>query len=994
MAIFTAIASFILTGTFVATGFGVSLLAAGIGLATITAASYIQKSLAGNPNQDDKPAGVQGVQGKLVAAGDVPRSFQLGYSMTAGSLVYANTWGLPGGTPNAYFTQVIALSDMPCGTLQEVWVNGELCSPSGSDGGIGVPYNSPDGKYQISGVDHLFVRYYDGTQTAADGFLVASVSSAQRPYQSTRVGKGVAYVIVTCLVDDTLFTGFPGLKFAVSGMPLYDPTKDSTNGGSGSHRWNDSTTWGGDGDSLPAVQLYNILRGVYYSGVWLYGLQLMTAARLPTVNWNSQIDKCRATITGVSGPEATYRSGGQVNVNIPPIDTAEHLLTACQGRLSEIGGFYKVHLGSPDSSTFSFTDADILSTEEQEFSPFFGLSDSINGIIARYPSPAEGWAIKTAPALLNSTYEAQDGSRRLLASPQLDFVPYDAQVQRLQKSGLLEARRARRHSLSMGPPWWIVEPGDFGDWTSVRNGYSSKQFRVDGVVDHSQADVTWNITEVDPTDYSWTHATDYRGVTIGPTVFPKPAAQGVVDWFAEPYVLISAGQPRRAAIRLTWDGTLPGIVGVQYEVKLVEDGTIVARGRTDQYAAGALIISQNLIPGTDYEVRGQYIPSSPRDMLWSSWIAVTTPAVDITIQDFDAALIYQVTQVQDYLYDQLQAATQLIAAVGSNTSGIVWNVQKELRSQVSSVFESATASIEEIRTTQVSDQLAFAEFKQVVTASIGDATSSVTTVASAIARLDGYAAASYGVTLDVNGFATGFQLVNAGAGVSSTTFITDKFQIAAPGYPGGDPVYIFTVANVNGSPKVAIRADEVLVDGSIVARNIRAGTITTIELAAKTIVANNIAADAITSDSGVIAALSVKSLSIGDQAITVPAVQTLNSSVASSVLVTVNSVDLSIDTTGLSGKPITILATHVGLVGYAGTGAAWFTRLYIDGNQVGISSTSNSNDWTSVCSGSWTITGNGGVMTVNVRADWNVTTGATGTPAMLDRTLWATAAKR
>ena len=34
----------------------------------------------------------------------MPRSFGLGYHITAGSLVYANYWGHSGETPNAYLT--------------------------------------------------------------------------------------------------------------------------------------------------------------------------------------------------------------------------------------------------------------------------------------------------------------------------------------------------------------------------------------------------------------------------------------------------------------------------------------------------------------------------------------------------------------------------------------------------------------------------------------------------------------------------------------------------------------------------------------------------------------------------------------------------------------------------------------------------------------------------------------------------------------------------
>jgi len=72
---------------------------------------------------------------------------------------------------------------------------------------------------------------------------------------------------------------------------------------------------------------------------------------------------------------------------------------------------------------------------------------------------------------------------------------------------------------------------------------------------------------------------------------------------------------------------------------------------------------------------------------------------------------------------------------------------------------------------------------------------------------------------------------------------------------------------------------------------------------------------------GVIGALGVKSLSIDDNAVTVPAVQTLTSPENAGALRTVNTVTLSIDTTGLAGKTIAVLAGWTGSMGYSGTGA-------------------------------------------------------------------------
>ena len=158
MAIFTLIATTILG--FTAGTFAAGAVALGLGLATTIGVSYVMKALAGNPvapaTQD-----AMGTQGNLAASGDVPRSFGLGYHATAGSLVYANYWGQDGKTPHAYFTQVIAVSDLPGERLLELWVNGEPCTlvPGSTDPRDGTPV-SQNGRSiaDVGPKDHLWIR--------------------------------------------------------------------------------------------------------------------------------------------------------------------------------------------------------------------------------------------------------------------------------------------------------------------------------------------------------------------------------------------------------------------------------------------------------------------------------------------------------------------------------------------------------------------------------------------------------------------------------------------------------------------------------------------------------------------------------------------------------------------------------------------------------------------------------------------------------------------
>lgn len=597
---------------------GTALLRAAVGIGL----NLLASAIAGKPKGP-----VFSINGTLRSGGDVPRSFILGRTATAGSLVWANTWGQEGDTPNAFLTQVIAISDLPVQYLEQVWVNSELVTLGPQD-----PLEirgQPVIEYRKDGVDHLWVKFYDGTQTSADFFLVSTASNAHRQWQDTRIGHGVAYAIVTAKVEKTLFSGIPNFKFVPVGIPLYDPSRDSSVGGSGDHRWNNPATWGGDGDHIPAVQIYNLMRGITYQGKWFYGLQGMTAPRLPPLNWAGQIWKCRAG--------DTYRSGGEVTIDAPLSAAVEALLTACQGRVSEIGGVYSIFLGEPDAPIAPFHDSQILSTDEQSFTPFYGLADTINGIAATYPSPGDAWAVKAAPSLYRTDLEAEAGNRRLMASVSLDFVPYPEQVQRLMKSALAEGQRARRHTIVLPPEFWpFAYPGAVLAWTSPRNGYIDKHFRIDGAVDRGNLDVMLDITEVDPSDYDWNPATDYNPPIDGAVGVIRPETQVIIGWQVFPATMGPPGK-ELPSIRVAFPGQLTDVRAVRVQVRLAPGGGVMFDGEVPYGDPNtndpqeSVILSGTFSPNTDYEVRGIFQPFGGRETSWTEWLPVTTP--DVWISD-------------------------------------------------------------------------------------------------------------------------------------------------------------------------------------------------------------------------------------------------------------------------------------------------------------------------------------------------------------------------
>jgi hypothetical protein len=655
MAVFTAIAAAVTAISSWTIGMGaLGTFAVGnfmLRAAVQVGASFIAKAFAGD---DVSAAAAFAIQGSVQTGGTVPRSFGVGRYLTAGSLAWHSEWGEDGGTPNAYYTQVIALSDLPIAGLSRWFIEGSAVTLEDVSSEMGFAAV----EYRVGGKDHAWVRFYDGTQTVVDPFLAGTVNDgAPRSYSSDRIGVGIAYAVVTFRVNQELFTGFPSSKFVLNGVKLYDVSKDSTEGGTGSHRWADPATWGGDGDELPAVQAYNLARGFYYGGQWFYGLQGLTGARLPSSHWISHVEKCRAEIDGEDGLEPTFRASGEISVNSEIGSAFEAILTACAGRISEVGGIFKIYVGAPDASIASFTDADIVSLAPQTFTPFFGLSATVNGVIGSYPSPDEGYTMRSTPPIYSAAFEVEDGGRRLMTDVPLPFVPYAAQAQRLLTGELAAARRARRHTHTLPASFRRVEPGDVVDWTSARNGYEAKLFRVDGVIDLPNCDLIVDLTEVDPSDHgNWVHNSDYRPVYTTALPFVRPAPQYVVGFNAIAFdVEDGAGTPRRAALLVQWDATVDGIAGLIFEVRVAETELVVAAIETRNFAAGAMPIDVGVVHSTNYEVRAKYIPSSPREVSWTSWRLVLSNTVLLGADDL-AANAVSWAALADGVRDQITEA--------------------------------------------------------------------------------------------------------------------------------------------------------------------------------------------------------------------------------------------------------------------------------------------------------------------------------------------------
>src|SRR5918992_921934 len=625
-----------------------------------------------------KPKGmVAGVRTSVQFGESAPSNIILGRYATAGDLAYAGSHGKNDGTPNAYYTMVLELADHPA-TLSRVLVNGAWCSLSAT---AHEHYGYAVTDYREDGKDYLWVKFYDGTQTAADPGLIAHYGDdGARPYRSDMIGRGISYAIVTALYNPKIHRGVPEVLFELDGMRLYDPRKDTTVGGNGPQRLNDRSSWtaaGGLANSNPAVQAYNILLGlrdpITDEQLWGGGV---AQADLPLADWFAAMNECDANADGDAGIERQYVSGVEILLEdqLEPADILEEIGKGAQAQFAEAAGKWTMRPGPPGAAVFAFSDDDVIITSDEELDPFPSLDEVFNGITARYPEPEDGWADKEAPQRLNAAYRAQDGGRLSIANVSYPTVSSRAQVQRLMASALKDQRRFRRHPVVLPPEARALGPLDVVEWTSARHGYIDKQFAIDLAEDLPSGCVALSLREVDPADYDFT-SDDILPTSVGflgrPPVLPMPTAFSV-----EPATVLDAdGTSRRPAIRLNWAPTVIA-PGVRYQLRIavlpseqppllggvdysdadlapdtievfagepleVYDGETVTAAFISDITLGTALIVAGILPATAYQLRARYVGGR-----WSGWMPVTTPNTKLKEADLDTALNTRIDTAQ------------------------------------------------------------------------------------------------------------------------------------------------------------------------------------------------------------------------------------------------------------------------------------------------------------------------------------------------------------
>lgn len=556
-----------------------------------------------------------------------PRMVAIGTVVTAGQAVYDNTFG----TANKTLQRVLKLSDFRCSALSRVAIDNQWVTLGTLDATKGYPVTSGD----YSGL--IWVKFLDGSQTSADTYLTGNDNPNGR-WTTDHKGIGCSYVIVTLEYDDEKLSSIPEMLFEVDGAPLYDFRKDTTIGGSGSHRWNDVTTWEFSENPILAEYAYRMgfYTGVYGSGHDTFCGMGMAQSELDYARYEAAADICDEVVEG----EARYRVSMFLEADREHGDNIEDLMLSCAGMVVEsVTGPYPI-LGASQTPVATLTNDDLVADVPVEFRKHRPVSEVVNTVSGVYSEPNFVYA-ETGYAQQQLASAVTADRRTIDYNLNLPMVPSKRQAEQLASIYLSENRFEATKTVTVYPKWLVLEVGDWITWTNDVDGASSRIYQIVGM---SILSINSDTPRAVQLDLQERDEDIYAGIgpVSPPTAATRPGApvylQELQSFVLSAIYITGADGHNVPAISVSWAAvTDPTVDAILIEWRPTGDDTRRV-SKVVNRSATTTILQEGIVGITEFQVRNEIIPNPVRVTTPSAWSSITTLETLVPSSWFDSSL--------------------------------------------------------------------------------------------------------------------------------------------------------------------------------------------------------------------------------------------------------------------------------------------------------------------------------------------------------------------
>lgn len=381
-----------------------------------------------------------GLQQRVITTrGNVePQQIVIGEALVSGPLAYLNT----GGSKNADLWIVVLLAGHECESISDVWLDGQVIDNADIASGAAGGGDVNGGKFDTPAGDPTVLRItkYLGTATqTADAELVAATdrNGASLGWTTDHRLRGFAYLVLRGQYNGNTKalwdTGEPtNIRGLVRGLKLYDPRKDSTNGGSGAHRLANPATW--EWSDNPALAAAWYLLDDYF------GVGVSSSS----IDWPTVIDAadhCDELVTVPGGSEKRFTCNGALYTTATHQENLDAILSSMNGSCVFVAGRWYIEPGWYVAPTVDLTEHDLISPIGQTLRLKPG--ERVNTCSAEFVDPEQRYNPSETPAIQPATFLNRDNNRVLRRDLTLPMTNSYFMAQRLCRQQVYVANQER-----------------------------------------------------------------------------------------------------------------------------------------------------------------------------------------------------------------------------------------------------------------------------------------------------------------------------------------------------------------------------------------------------------------------------------------------------------------------------------------------------------------------------------------------------------------------
>ncbi|MEN0652369.1 MULTISPECIES: hypothetical protein [Hyphobacterium] len=396
------------------------------------------------------------------------------------------------------------------------------------------------------------------------------------------------------------------------GAKLYDPRRDSTRGGSGSHRADDQSTWEYsplDSNGVPigrnaALQIlwYRIGWRVQNPDTGELILRAGEGVPLDDIDFASFIEAANRCEEEEYYSDCLLSTGTDHNSNLAVLEAA------CAGTSSDAGGLYSLHIWTDDTASVAqhFEAEDIVG--EAEWHPKVSLVNHFNQGHGTFIDPDALYQRRDYPVVRDEAYEAEDGRKRRKAF-HYEAVTNPDQAQKLTR---LELNRSRLQGVYQAPFNWKannVQMFSVVTLTVPRRGWTEKIFRVIDIRIDPLGPIYLVLREDGPSVYEGGTVLPLDPPGTGSVYDPRDVPTPSVDDWSAAGISVTTGSGEslvgHPALRIVGDFTEPNVISAVIDYRLAIETNWTGLGEFASTVDFSTLV-QPLSPDTLYDVSIRY----------------------------------------------------------------------------------------------------------------------------------------------------------------------------------------------------------------------------------------------------------------------------------------------------------------------------------------------------------------------------------------------------